>query len=336
MSLLAFPSLRSTGLALGALGLAAGASAQTTYTAENNLVVIEFESSTIPGDWEESTSTPGFVGDGYIVWEGVNLFNSPGAQGIFGFDFEVFQGGNYRMNLRNRHEDPDPTEENDVWVRMDGGQWVKTFSNMAGSVGAWTWETRFDFDIGNQPDANYNLSPGLHRIEFSGRSNGFKMDRVHLYRPGTPGSLDQNQPESPSRVGTGYCVANSNSTGVDGLTLGLGSSVARENDLTLRAINVPANQFGIFIVSDAEGFTPNLAGTQGNLCIGGGLGRYDQILATGPAGEVEQAIDITSIPRPSTTDSAQASERWNWQFWHRDTPAAGGANLSRALGVRFQ
>ena len=163
--------------ALPALALTQGtAQAQFTYIAQNNLVAIQFESAPLVDDWTLSTSTPGFTEDGYLRWDGPNLFNSPGASGIFGFDFEVQQNGNYQLRLRNRHENPDPTEENDVWIRMDGGQWIKTFSNMAGSVGAWTWESRFDFDHNNQPNANFNLTPGVHRIEFSGRSFGFKMD----------------------------------------------------------------------------------------------------------------------------------------------------------------
>ena len=126
--------------------------------AQNNLVAVQFESAPLVDSWTLSTSTPGFTEDGYFRWDGPNLFNSPGASGIFGFNFEVQQGGNYQLRLRNRHENPDATEENDVWIRMDGGPWVKTFSNMAGSVGAWTWESRFDFSHGNQPNANYDLS----------------------------------------------------------------------------------------------------------------------------------------------------------------------------------
>lgn len=316
--------------ALPALALTQGtATAQFTYIAQNNLVAIQFESAPLVDDWTLSTSTPGFTEDGYLRWDGPNLFNSPGASGIFGFDFEVQQSGNYQLRLRNRHENPDPTEENDVWVRMDGGQWIKTFSNMAGSVGAWTWESRFDFDHNNQPNANFNLTPGVHRIEFSGRSFGFKMDQLHLYLPGAPGALDTNTPESPRRFGESYCSANVNSTGQRSTIRAFGSPELDDNSLTLTCRNLPPNQFGIWIASDQAGFMPNIGGTSANLCLSG-PGRYLAVANTGP-GEVSLDVDLTRLPLPGGFVSAQVGTEWHWQFWHRDN--GGDANMSR--GMRF-
>lgn len=313
-------------------GTASTALSQEVYVAQDNLVVVQFESAIAVDDWNESTATPGFTEDAYFRWDGPNLFNQPGASGIFGFDFEVQNGGVYQLRVRNRHEHPDPTEENDVWIRMDGGAWVKTFSNMPGSVGAWTWESRFDFAHNNQPDASYNLSPGVHRIEFSGRSFGFKMDSFHLYQPGAPGALNPNTPESPRRFGVDYCTANANSTGGVSQIDAFGSPEVDDNDLLLTVTGLPANQFGIFIVSNGQDFVPGVGGTLANLCVAD-PGRYATVSSTGASGRATLRPDLTAVPRPTGFAAVQQGSTWRWQFWHRDT--LGNANMSRGIAVRF-
>ena len=81
-----------------------------------------------------------------------------------------------------------------MWVRMDGGAWVKVFSWQRGQ---WTWTTQHEFNHHDKPPAEYQLSAGAHRIEFSGRSHDFAIDRLHLYRDGVPNALSLNHPESP-------------------------------------------------------------------------------------------------------------------------------------------
>lgn len=304
----------------------------------DDIVAIELESADLTGAWTVATDTPGFSGDAFIRWDGPDLFNSPGVQGIFGFDFEVETGGEWLLNLRNRHDHPDATEENDVWIRMDGGPWIKVFSNMPGSVGAWTFETRFDFGIGDQPDANYMLTPGAHRIEFSGRSNGFKMDRLHLYQAGTPGAFDPNFPESPRRFGEAYCVATNNSTGTFSETSAVGTPLVSANEITLSTAGLPNNSLGYYVVSTTEAFVPGIGGSDGNLCVGLPIGRFaGNVLNSGTAGQVELQIDLTAIPQPNGAVSATAGETWRFQLWHRDTNASGTtSNFSRGLRLTFE
>ena len=160
---------------LALLASAQRADAQGVFLQQSNdVVAIQMESATPPGGWNLSTATPGYTGDGYFEWTGPNYFFNSG-NGLFGFDFEISTSGTHKISIYNRHEDPDPTEDNDTWIRIDGGTWKKAFSNMPSSVGNWTWETRLSPGGGQ---LTYTLSPGLHRVEFSGRSNGFKMDRV--------------------------------------------------------------------------------------------------------------------------------------------------------------
>ncbi|QDV05623.1 hypothetical protein Poly30_11220 [Planctomycetes bacterium Poly30] len=330
--------LRFTTLSLLAAAAFSAPAAAQVYLAQSDLVVIEMEASGAPEAWGISTATPGYTGESYIRWNGPNLFNQPGQQGVFAFDFEVANGGTYRLNVRNRHENPDPTEENDVWIRMDGGTWVKTFSNQAGSVGAWTWESRFDYGHGNQPQASYNLSPGVHRVEFSGRSFGFKMDRVHIYLPSVSNALDPNQPVSPQRFGQEYGQAVANSTGAIGRMQVTGSPVVTENNVILTALDLPTDVPGFFIASRTIGFTPNPAGSQGNLLLDGSIGRFDRLLnMTNPMGSAAVRIDLTEMPMPQGTSVAFPGETWHFQFWHRDTTSAGAtSNFTSGISVVLQ
>ena len=194
------PSFRHGLVGMCLTGMAAGAVANPNdvYQEEGGLLVIELESASPGGSWFDEAGVAGHTGASYIRWNGSNHFNSPG-NGVFGFDFEIHEAGTYDFRIRNHHDDPDPTEENDVWVRMDGGQWVKTFSSVNNE---WTWATRHEFGEHDKPLASYSLAEGTHRIEFSGRSHDFRMDRFHLARPGHPDSTNPGAPESTTQLGT--------------------------------------------------------------------------------------------------------------------------------------
>lgn len=182
-------------LGSAALGLAATSTAwgqEGPFLEDDGLLVIEIESGDAAGSWSEETDIAGFTGSSYTRWSGPNHFSQPGND-VFGFDVRINDPGRFHFRIRNRHDHPDSTEANDVWVRMDGGTWVKVFSWQRGQ---WTWATQHEFDHDNKPLAEYQLSAGLHRIEFSGRSNDFMMDRFHLYKDGVPNPTSTSHPES--------------------------------------------------------------------------------------------------------------------------------------------
>jgi len=176
---------------------AQASTANDVFQESDGLLVIEMESSSTSAPWALRTAETGFSGSSYLVWEGPNLFNTPG-QGIFGFDFEIHQAAEYSFRIRNHHDHPDSTEENDVWVRMDGGTWIKAFS---GTRNTWTWATNHELDNNNKPPASYQLTSGSHRIEFSGRSENFRMDRLHLFTAGHPDGLNPGAAESSTAPG---------------------------------------------------------------------------------------------------------------------------------------
>ena len=141
---------------------------------------------------------------------------------------------------------------------------------------------------------------------------------------------------STGPIGSNYCIANANSTGSVASISGFGlTSVA--GNVTLTASNLPQNQFGILIVSASQGFVPNAGGTSnGNLCLGGAIGRYvgpGEILSSGGAGEFF-AIDLGLIPQGGGTTATVAGDTWNFQAWYRDGVGL-GSNFTDGIQISF-
>ena len=141
-------------------------------------------------------------------------------------------------------------------------------------------------------------------------------------------------------VGTPYCSAVANSTGVPGELSASGSADVALNDVRLSAERLPANAFGFFVASLTQGFVANPGGSQGNLCLGGSIGRYvgaGQILNSGAGGSFELQLDLTQTPTPTGLVAISPGETWNFQTWHRDV--AGGSatsNFTNGLSIAFQ
>ena len=169
------------------------------FQEENGLVVIEMESMTPVDGWQLQTDVAGFTGEGYFRWEGPNLFGNPGAQGVIQYRINITNPGLYQMRFRNHRDGGIPfDQENDIWARMDSEQWIKVFS---GQQGFWNWASNFDFGKGNRPPATYQLSAGEHTFTISGRSQGFRVDRVVFYNTAMTSSgqaQSTNNPQSPN------------------------------------------------------------------------------------------------------------------------------------------
>ena len=139
-------------------------------------------------------------------------------------------------------------------------------------------------------------------------------------------------------LGTNYCQAETNSTGATGAISASGSILAASNDVTLIGSGLPSGQFGIFVTSAVAGFVPNPAGSNGNLCLAGSLGRFvgpGQILGIDGAGEINLTIDLTSIPSGTGTIAVAAGDTRFFQAWHRDG-VGGGSNFTNGLEITFQ
>ena len=158
------------------------------------LIVFEIESAPLATGWVQETALSGFTGSAYYTWQGGNQPTPADAgKGILRYDIRVNDPGDYRFRIRNRRDRLPSNNFNDCWVRLDGGDWVKMFSSVPSE---WTWNTNQEFSVDNRRPAFYSLSAGDHTLEFSGRSESFSIDRVHLYKDGATGAEDPQQPVS--------------------------------------------------------------------------------------------------------------------------------------------
>ena len=148
-----------------------------TYADPGNEVVMEMESQAPIGGWVEESILNGYGGDSYFRWNGPNLYSTPNVDTLT-FRFKVNTAGNYLIRQHVRHDDPDPSEENDCWARLDGGTWEKLYHNTGASgVGVWSFNSRYE---STNDFPKHVLSAGVHTWEVSGRSNNFKIDRIHV------------------------------------------------------------------------------------------------------------------------------------------------------------
>ncbi|MEM9803063.1 MAG: hypothetical protein AAGA20_22265 [Planctomycetota bacterium] len=137
-------------------------------------------------------------------------------------------------------------------------------------------------------------------------------------------------------LGHQYCQATANSTGKPGWMMGFGTSSTLTSK-ELVAHDLPAGAFGYLVVGSTSGLV-SPAGSEGDLCVGGALGRYiDQIQAATPDGTMSFNVDPQALPQTNGPIVVQPGENWHFQTWHRD--AVNGvvtSNFTNALELSFQ
>lgn len=142
------------------------------------------------------------------------------------------------------------------------------------------------------------------------------------------------------RIGTSYCSPVApNSTGVPGRIGAYGTPFRADNAVTLLASSLPSNSFGYFLTSRDAGFVMNPAGSAGNICLGGAIGRYvgpAQVQNSGTARIFQLEIDLGQHPQPTGFVDVVAGETWRFQCWYRDS--VGGqatSNFTDGLELAF-
>lgn len=143
--------------------------------------------------------------------------------------------------------------------------------------------------------------------------------------------------DTPSSPAFQYCSGTVNSRGDRGF-LRLEGSRSRFTPKTAVAEAVPRDQFCLLLSGTWDAHVPGAGGSEGTLCLGGTLGRYnDQIVAANSMGVAEFTIDPTAIPAGGALYSAAAGDFYQWQVWHRDVVAAGTtSNFTNAVTIRFE
>ena len=139
---------------------------------------------------------------------------------------------------------------------------------------------------------------------------------------------------SGGTLGTTYCgPANANSSGGPAAISATGSTSVAANDVTLAATGLPTGEFGYFLNSLTQGFVQNPGNSQGNLCLGGSIGRYNtQIQNSGSAGQISVQIDLANTPTPTGTVAIAVGETWNFTCWFRD---GASSNFTEGLTISF-
>jgi hypothetical protein len=141
-------------------------------------------------------------------------------------------------------------------------------------------------------------------------------------------------------VSTRYCTpAQLNSTGRPGALHVTGSNALQPNDPTLLARELPQHSFGHFLTSRSQGLVNGAGCSQGDLCVGGFIGRYSgpgQIKNSGASGSFSLAIDFTRMPQPFGNVVAQAGQTWHFQAWYRDANPTSTSNFTDAVRITLQ
>lgn len=138
-------------------------------------------------------------------------------------------------------------------------------------------------------------------------------------------------------IGSSYCgPANLNSSGQAALLTAFGSDAVVNNSVRLDASQMATNQFGFFLNSTSPGFVLP-PGSQGNLCLSGGIGRYNKdIMNSGAAGEFSLQLDLTDTPTPGGPVAIQPGETWYFQAWFRDNNPGPTSNFTDGVSIAFQ
>jgi FG-GAP repeat len=254
----------------------------------------------------------------------------------------------------------------------DGLGRVQAFSGRTGAVVleivggpddllGWNVQGAGDFDLDGRPDflasattAIYSerlrLYSGVTGSPLLSLGNSLSSSKLGW---GLDGGVDYDgdgrpdflvgDPQNPSSVllylgretlGKSYCVFEpQNSLGSRAELFAEGSATIASNDLHLHASSLVPGGVGLFLVGSGQTFVPNPGGSDGNLCLGGSLGRFDPATVAGPAGTADLKVDLNRLPT-TPPQAVLPGDTWHFQYWYRDTPV-GSSNFSTAVKITF-
>lgn len=169
---------------------------------------------------------------------------------------------------------------------------------------------------------------GLGWAEFGtgGGTSGWNINGA-TYAVGGPDAIGIQNPT---------CIGTMNSSGDRGFLAAYGDLSVDQPKL-LVGTRLPTNVFGFFAVGTAPDNVPAAGGSQGTLCIGGAVGRYDgSVLSSGPLGEIELQVDPTALPTPMGTQAAMVGVPRFFQLWVRDSfQGTATSNFTNSVGILF-
>ena len=149
---------------------------------------------------------------------------------------------------------------------------------------------------------------------------------------------DPADPASLPSIGQAVCSpAVANSTGAPAALTAAGSPVVETNGVVLNGANLPPGAPSLLVNSRVTGFIPGAGGSQGNLCLGGAFGRYNQdVRFADPSGALRFELDLEATPTPSGLVAVMAGESWTFQAWYRDVNPTATSNFTDAVTILFE
>ncbi|MGF1557553.1 MAG: hypothetical protein ACFCUL_00510 [Flavobacteriaceae bacterium] len=183
--------------------------ADFVFNEKDGLVLVEFEKTNFSGNWKLKNAGNQHTGEGYLVWEGAQYFNTPG-NGILTYNIKIENPGTYQfmwhtaITLGN-----DGTEHNDTWLRFDDADdyygvkvngtsvvypagrgkspnpkgassdgWFKVYRS--GNLD-YKWQALTSDHDAHAIFVEFD-SPGTYLMEVSARSTGHAIDKFVLFR----------------------------------------------------------------------------------------------------------------------------------------------------------
>ena len=139
-------------------------------------------------------------------------------------------------------------------------------------------------------------------------------------------------------VAARYCTGAINSSGDGGSMHAIGSPVLSQNNLTLRAIDLPPLQWSYFLMSQSQASVPTFGGSQGTLCLGAPIVRFNipgtgQVDQTTGGGTRTYLLDYQGLPQGVTF---LPGATWNFQLWFRDVNPSVTSNTTDGVTVMFR
>jgi hypothetical protein len=202
-----------------------------------------------------------------------HLFGNVAGQG-FSLDVADFDGDGDPDVVVGEHRG---AQENRVLI----------FENEGLSTG-WTWHL-----VDAQADDVIDHHDGTQAVDVDGdgdldiASIGWNNQKVWVF---------ENLDFGSNGVGTNFCIANVNDSGLPALMSGTGSASVGANDLVLHCGPMGANQPGIFFFSSAPTSNPTgIPFGEGRRCVAGSIFRLlPPVFESG--GSLDYAIDNTRLP----------------------------------------
>jgi hypothetical protein len=177
--------------------------ADAVFQDQGGLVVIEMEALPLAADgaWvKENDRALGPVsGEGYLRAE---VDARTQDKGVLAFRVHIASAGEWNLRLRGRHDHPRSDLENDIFLRIDDGPWLKFW--IGKPVGAWVWSGSahtLDKDHTEKTPIAGALAAGAHTITVAARSRNFKLDKLALFlAPNEARATALDAPQSPFRT----------------------------------------------------------------------------------------------------------------------------------------